>query len=45
MLNSLKTEFRHRAKIVSIGFTEAEAEYYEKELDKGKVLVIAQRGM
>lgn len=34
-----------RAKIVSVGFTEAEADYYEKELDKGKVLVIAQRGM
>lgn len=32
-----------RAKIVSLGFTETEAAYYEKELDLGKVLVIASR--
>ena len=31
-----------RAKIESLGFTEAEAEFYEKELDLGKVLVIAR---
>lgn len=32
-----------RAKIVSLGFTELEADYYEKELDLGKVLVIAKQ--
>ncbi|GIP54598.1 general stress protein [Paenibacillus vini] len=32
-----------RAKIVSLGFTETEAAFYEKELDLGKVLVIAKR--
>ncbi|MBT2292491.1 general stress protein [Paenibacillus albidus] len=32
-----------RSKIVSLGFTEAEADFYEKELDMGKVLVIASR--
>lgn len=32
-----------RAKIASLGFTETEAAYYEKELDQGKVLVIARR--
>ncbi|OPG95286.1 general stress protein [Chryseobacterium mucoviscidosis] len=32
-----------RAKIVSMGFTEAEADFYETELDKGKVLVIAKK--
>jgi hypothetical protein len=31
-----------RAKITSLGFTEAEAQFYEKELDLGKVLVIAK---
>lgn len=31
-----------RAKIVSLGFTDAEAAFYEKELDLGKVLVIAR---
>ncbi|WP_110931363.1 general stress protein [Paenibacillus bouchesdurhonensis] len=31
-----------RAKIVSLGFTETEAAFYEKELDLGKVLVIAR---
>lgn len=32
-----------RAKIVSLGFTEAEAGFYEKQLDLGKVLVIAKK--
>ncbi|MDQ0091272.1 hypothetical protein J2T12_004709 [Paenibacillus anaericanus] len=32
-----------RAKIVSLGFTEMEAAFYEKELDHGKVLVIARQ--
>ena len=32
-----------RAKITSLGFTDAEADFYEKELDLGKVLVIAKR--
>ncbi|AWB45989.1 general stress protein [Paenibacillus sp. CAA11] len=32
-----------RAKIVALGFTESEAAFYEKELDLGKVLVIATR--
>lgn len=32
-----------RSKIVSLGFTETEADFYEKELDQGKVLVIAVR--
>ncbi|CAM3692236.1 MULTISPECIES: general stress protein [Paenibacillus] len=32
-----------RAKIVSLGFTEAEAAFYEKQLDLGKVLVVAKR--
>ncbi|WP_438352008.1 general stress protein [Paenibacillus sp. FA6] len=32
-----------RAKITSLGFTDAEANFYEKELDLGKVLVIAKR--
>jgi len=31
-----------RAKITSLGFTEAEAQFYERELDLGKVLVIAK---
>ncbi|MCM3130404.1 MULTISPECIES: general stress protein [unclassified Paenibacillus] len=49
MFDSLANLFRSRgdelrAKIVSMGYTEAEADYYEKELDKGKVLVIARRG-
>lgn len=30
-----------RAKIVSLGFTEAEAAFYEKQLDLGKVLIVA----
>ncbi|MBO2945540.1 general stress protein [Paenibacillus sp. F411] len=32
-----------RAKIQSLGFTEAEADFYEKQLDQGKVLVIAKK--
>lgn len=32
-----------RAKIVSFGFTETEAAFYEKELDLGRVLIIARR--
>lgn len=32
-----------RAKIQSLGFTEAEAGFYEKQLDLGKVLVIAKK--
>ncbi|MFH0071227.1 general stress protein [Peribacillus sp. NPDC056705] len=32
-----------RAKIVSLGFTEAEAGFYEKQLDLGKVLVVARK--
>lgn len=32
-----------RSKIASLGFSEAEADFYEKELDLGKVLVIATR--
>lgn len=32
-----------RAKIESLGFTEAEAGFYEKQLDLGKVLVIAKK--
>lgn len=29
--------------MTSLGFSSAEAAFYEKELDKGKVLVIAKR--
>lgn len=48
VFDSLANLFRSRgdelrAKIVSMGFTEAEADFYESELDKGKVLVIAKR--
>lgn len=32
-----------RSKITSLGFSEAEAKFYEKELDLGKVLVITKR--
>lgn len=32
-----------RSKIQSLGFSEAEADFYEKELDLGKVLVIAKK--
>ncbi|MDP4098070.1 general stress protein [Paenibacillus sp. P96] len=47
MFDSLANLFRSRgdelrAKIVSMGFTDAEAAFYEKELDLGKVLVIAK---
>ncbi|WP_411345218.1 general stress protein [Paenibacillus sp. WLX1005] len=31
-----------RSKITSLGFTKEEADFYEEELDKNKVLVIAQ---
>ncbi|WP_106766981.1 general stress protein [Paenibacillus faecalis] len=34
-----------RAKIVSLGFSEAEADFYEKQLDLGRVLVIAKRDL
>lgn len=32
-----------RAHIASLGFSEAEADFYEKELDLGKVLVVARK--
>ena len=32
-----------RAKIVSLGFTEAEGAFYEAQLDLGKVLVVAKK--
>ncbi|MCE3203256.1 general stress protein [Paenibacillus sonchi] len=34
-----------RNKITSLGFSPAEAAYYEKELDSGKVLVIAKKNL
>ncbi|MDO7907841.1 general stress protein [Paenibacillus sp. JX-17] len=48
MFDSLANLFRSRgdelrAKIQSMGFTEAEADFYEKELDQGKILVIANK--
>ncbi|MEC0372664.1 general stress protein [Paenibacillus chibensis] len=48
MFDALANLFRSRgdelrAKITSLGFTEAEAQFYEKELDLGKVLVIAKK--
>ncbi|MBP2002457.1 hypothetical protein J2Z69_003530 [Paenibacillus shirakamiensis] len=48
MFDSIANLFRSRgdelrSKIVSLGFTESEADFYEKELDLGKVLVIAKR--
>lgn len=48
MFDALANMFRSRgdelrAKITSLGFTEAEADFYEKELDLGKVLVIAKK--
>lgn len=48
VFHSLANLFRSRgdelrSKIVSLGFTDTEAEFYEKELDLGKVLVIAVR--
>lgn len=47
VFDSLANLFRSRgdelrAKIVSMGFQQSEAEFYEKELDLGKVLVIAK---
>jgi len=32
-----------RSHITSLGFSKAEAEFYEKELDLGKVLVVARK--
>ncbi|GAB6992419.1 YflT domain-containing protein [Paenibacillus pini] len=48
MFDALANLFRSRgdelrAKITSFGFTKAEADFYEKELDLGKVLVIAKK--
>ena len=48
MFDALANLFRSRgdelrAKITSLGFTEAEAQFYEKELDLGKVLVVAKK--
>ncbi|MEC0093263.1 YflT domain-containing protein [Paenibacillus macquariensis] len=48
VFDSLANLFRSRgdelrAKITSLGFTNAEADFYEKELDLGKVLIIAKR--
>ncbi|OAB45827.1 general stress protein [Paenibacillus antarcticus] len=48
MFDSLANLFRSRgdelrAKITSLGFTDAQADAYEKELDLGKVLIIAKR--
>lgn len=47
LLNAAANLFRSRgdelrSKIVSLGFTQSEADFYEKELDLGKVLVIAK---
>ncbi|WP_458121286.1 general stress protein [Paenibacillus sp. Z6-24] len=46
MFDSLANLFRSRgdelrAKITSLGFTQAEADFYERELGKDKVLIIA----
>lgn len=48
VFDSLANLFRSRgdelrAKITSLGFTDAEANFYEKELDLGKVLIIAKK--
>lgn len=48
VFDSLANLFRSRgdelrAKITSLGFTDAEADFYEKELDLGKVLIIAKK--
>lgn len=48
VFDSLANLFRSRgdelrAKITSLGFTDTEADFYEKELDQGKVLVIAKK--
>ncbi|NGM85152.1 general stress protein [Paenibacillus sp. 7124] len=32
-----------RSKITSLGFSEAEADFFERELDLGKVLVVAKK--
>ncbi|KAA9002104.1 general stress protein [Paenibacillus spiritus] len=32
-----------RAKIASLGFSDSEAEFYEKELNQGKVLLVAKK--
>ncbi|WP_017814312.1 MULTISPECIES: general stress protein [Paenibacillus] len=46
MFDSLANLFRSRgdelrSKITSLGFTQAEADFYEQELDQDKVLIIA----
>ncbi|MHA0857879.1 general stress protein [Paenibacillus sp. CMAA1364] len=48
MMETLANLFRSRgdelrAKITSFGFTDSEADFYEQELDLGKVLVIAKK--
>ena len=48
VFDSLANLFRSRgdelrSKMTSLGFTQEEADFYEEELDKGKVLVIACR--
>ncbi|GGA50466.1 hypothetical protein GCM10010917_39650 [Paenibacillus physcomitrellae] len=48
VMNSVANLFRSRgdelrAKITSLGFSDNEADFYEKELDLGKVLVIAKQ--
>nr|WP_138494903.1 general stress protein [Paenibacillus pinistramenti] len=48
MMDTVANLFRSRgdelrAKITSLGFTDHEADFYEKELDLGKVLVIAKQ--
>lgn len=48
VFDSLANLFRSRgdelrAKIVSLGFTEEEAAFYEQQLDQGKVLVVAKK--
>jgi len=48
VFNALANLFRSRgdelrAKLESVGLTEREAEHYEQELDRGKVLVIAKQ--
>ncbi|MGG1615181.1 general stress protein [Paenibacillus sp. NRS-1782] len=48
VFDSLANLFRSRgdelrAKITFLGFTDTEADFYEKELDQGKVLVIAKK--
>lgn len=48
LFDSLANVFRSRgdelrSKMTSLGFTKEEADFYEEELDRGKVLVIARR--